>query len=217
MRTIKYKCEKCEHVEEHKWHELVGVLFGSLLISLGVLFVILLLVVGPFKFFDTFSTTMLTKNAGASTEELRHLALNYTTYDGFDSLLFADDLMKNMPPMRYVLTSKGKTMNGVEETLNYGGDCKHQSIVFAGMMLSVGYEAFVDCSNKHKHCVVKIPYQTFGEKKDWYLMVDPTADVMAIYNNSVNHWEEPLGYSNVIYYAEEETEKQVDDLRLDVD
>lgn len=212
---IKARCKKCNNITEYKWYELLWMVINRAFFALGILFVISMVFIGPTRFVNTFSTAMLTDQAEDNMLELRHLALNYTTYDGFNSFEFSNDLMMNMPKMRYALASYGYIMHDVDETINYAGDCKAQSVVYAAMMMSVGYEAFVDCSVMHHHCVVKIPYQKFGGAKEMYMIVDPTADTAAIYNNSINHWEEPDKALRVIKYVKIQEEDKADNIGLD--
>ena len=158
----------------------------------GVVLIGIVILLGPIRFLNVVSSALLSKQiSGGDLSELRVMALNYTKYDGFDSFMFASELAQNLPRVRYSLPSKDRMFNDLKQTMESGGDCKASSMLFVALMHSVGYNAYVDCSIRDRHCVARIPHQSFQYKKSQYMIVDLTVDAIWIYENSVDHWKNP--------------------------
>ena len=174
----------------------------AILVMFGVFFLIQLVFIGPTDMFNTYLSASFTSAAYGNSQELRGLALNLTSYDGWNSHIFAMDLLANIGDMRYVPTDLYHGMYGPMETLKEGGDCKQMSALFVALMRSSGYKAFIDCSIEHNHCVAKIPYTGNGNfYGGTYMVVDMTDDAFYIYDNSVNHWDNKQDYLEMADYG----------------
>jgi len=199
IKKHKYVCSKCGHKEKKKNKTLIleTITTGLLIGQLCALFAVV--VIGPMQILDMVSdgVTGVHRNylAMQHNEELRAIAINYTTFDGYDGFKFAMDLASNLPRVRYVKSNRYDTYHDVLETFYEGGDCKHSAIMFVGMMRAIGYEAIIDCSSKYHHCVSKIPYQRVDSYKPEYMIIDLTSDTIRVYNNSIDHWENSTQYN----------------------
>lgn len=195
MKNIKFICPKCNHAEKKKWQDMVREWILGALTAAGILYIIMCFCLGwdgmSYMLINSITSEGLYYYASHNSEDLRETALNYTTYSGDDSFMFAMDLLTNMPKIRYVPTNKFDINIDPEETLKYGGDCKSDSVLFASMMLSAGYEARTDCNLEHKHCVVIVPHKTSTINYNNYMIVDLTIDRVRVYNNTINHWKQP--------------------------
>jgi hypothetical protein len=171
----------------------------SISTSIGIFFIILILLIGPSFFVYTISNLGLTMYANKHSDELRHIALNSTTYDGNNPYYFIIDLLENLPHIRYVYPSFSRLIYNPNETYQYGGDCKNQAIMLVSILHSVGHEAYVDCNLLEHHCVVKVPFkESFFEYGRTYMIVEMTdinKYIATVYFNEINHWEQPYNYS----------------------
>lgn len=195
---IKRKCKKCGDLETYSIFGVIFSLLNILFVVLGLIFVVCLFFMGSSFFTDPYLNFEFTHFAKQHTDELRAIALNYTTYDGPDSFEFAKDLATNMDRVRYVHSSKFKQMYDPLTVLEQGGDCKNSAILFVGMMLSCGHNAYVKCSEEHRHCVSYIPHIKNGQRQKEYMIVDLTGDEIMIYDNNVSFWDNPLLYKEGI-------------------
>lgn len=206
QKPIKYHCRNCNHIEWYNGKEQIILTVLMFFVVLGMMSSLMVAFVGPVRFLNIFSSALITKHSQQDMLFLRHYVLNHTNYTGYDSFGFAENLFVNMPNLRYVAVGKDTTIYDHRETLEYGGDCKGMSALFVAMMNSVGYDAYVDCNLIEKHCVVKIPHQNFQEVYDQYAMVDlsGSTDIFAVYNNSIDHWEQFDQFEYMIEYRRDE-------------
>lgn len=202
MSKIKDVCTNCNHITIYNWRDYIKKFVIFTLVSFGILFIIYIIIMSPIYILNIFAGKLMLNSIAPNTQELRQIAMNYTTYSGYDSFAFADDLMTNLPRIRYAHPSKFKLMGDYKDTLNYAGDCKQDSVLFAGMMLASGYDAYVSCSIQHNHCVAVVP-----ENKKFYnisdrhkLVVDLTGNFATIYNINVDFWKYPNNYEEIINY-----------------
>ena len=183
-------CKGCERVERYSLFGYLGRLVNTVLGLLGLCVVVLMVLYSPLAVFSAFSELSFDKFAVDNSVGLRGVALNYTSYDGDDPLLFSLDLLEHLPRVRYV---RGASDLGVRlqlplDTLRFGGDCKNSAVLFTGLLRSVGVRSRVDCSIGDLHCVslVDLNRRSFSEH---YAVVDLTGDTLVVYNDSVNHWD----------------------------
>ncbi len=200
MKTVKHVCRNCDHVTYTNLGGWLRAIFILILIVLGFMFLIWVIIIGPTLSIDLFTSAILTKYAQVDMLEARQIALNYSTFDGHNSYLMATDLVRNMPRIRYV--SEGVTGLGQDyrDTLNYGGDCKQDSIFFVAMMTSLGYTSYVDCSIDNNHCVAKVLHEKDYKSGNSYMVVDLTNDQIRIYPDYFNHWKHPDNYTHIKTY-----------------
>jgi len=184
-------CEKCGYAKKLSKTEIILRAVIGLLASFGFCFVLLLSTIGFHGVADIYMSASLTDFAGENVNELRHIALNYTDYDGSNSFGFAEDLFMNMPRIRYVRSSVFQQIYDPLETLEYGGDCKNSAVLFVGLMKSVGHDAWVECNLKELHCVTIVPHKINGKELNEYAVIDLTSDTYSTYNNDVDHWINP--------------------------
>lgn len=210
MKRIKYVCKKCTHVEFCSTKDKVKLFFFNFLLALGIVLLILVIILGPVRLADTLVTVRLqAATLNTNDLDLRNIVFNYTEYDGYNSFGVAEELVMNLPRIKYSLSSKNILFHDLSDTWSSKrGDCKEVSILFTALMNSVGYDAFVDCSAKDKHCVVRVPEQSFTENEGRYAVVDLTADSFIIYDSSVNHWKTP---DNYVYAANYFFQKKIGD------
>ncbi len=210
-RNIKHVCDKCNKIETYSKGEMFTKFVFDFFTFLGIIFFVVLFVVGPVFMMNLFSSSLLTMDARRNSDELRSIALNHTTYDGYDSFEFAKDLMGNLPRIRYALPSVWTMKHSVEETWETKtGECKQQSILFTGLMLSMGYIATVDCDLNNNHCVSRIPHQNQHVVRDEYMVVDLTTEIIRVYPNDVNFWKTPDNYleEHDYYYVNQQRENE---------
>jgi len=208
IKFVADKCEKCGFENKVSGWKFLFKFVGSFIIAmlclLGIFALGQITVLGTSDTINTFLTAGFMSVGNPDNEMLRNYALDLTTYDGFDSFEFALDLKEHMPRVRYVPTNLFGGMATIEYTLQYGGDCKHVSSLFVALMRSVGYKAYVDCSYEYAHCVAKIPSISNLEYPDHYMIVDLTNDMVRIYKNDVDHWEnkEDVEYKRYVVSSE---------------
>lgn len=193
-KYYKYVCKNCDHKEQASSVDIIKLhvlnILISIMISLSVVSITLLVIVGPNTLVSTMVSEIMTKDASGYSSELRIYALNITQYTGDDPEQFALELFYNLPNIRYVLNNE---FNGMQHdifyTIEHGGDCKEMSVMYVSLMKSVGHHATVDCELSQSHCVAKI------KNKEEYIIVDLTTPSFTVYNNSIDHWDNPFDYN----------------------
>ena len=155
-------CEHCGHKEEATKFDVfknrIFYISLSLIIICTFLFLIIITTIGPNNLISMLVTEDLTSQLSNDNDYFRDIALQYTTFDGYDSFGFTEDLVEHLPRIRYVDNGE-KQIISPKDVLQKGGDCKSQSIFLVSLMKSTGYSAYIDCNIKYRHCVTKIPYQ----------------------------------------------------------
>ncbi len=200
-KKVKHVCEGCEKVSYHSVGDNIKNSLLTMILFIGMLTVLVLLVLGPVNMFGSLSSGVMFKMAGFQSDfDARAYALNYTDLDGRDSFIFAEELVANMPRVRYVPASFFKPLPKYEDMVNYGADCKGVSTLFVRMMQETGYQARIDCNNAQQHCVARIFYDGSDQAMyDRYMIVDLTGDYVAIYDNDKDFWKEEQAYMSRIY------------------
>lgn len=183
---IKDVCLRCKKIKRYSFFEFIYVMIvRTFIYMLGLMMLVFIIIVGPVQSNQIFGSyiiqNLILDYDDKEVNYLRHLALNYTTYDGNDVETFTIELFKNLPRIRYVPVGKSDFVYNVEEVFDYGGDCKHSAALFTGMLQSVGYDALVFCGNNH--CVTKV------QLENEYIIVDLTSDQLMYYDNNINFWE----------------------------
>lgn len=204
---IEFICPECGHIEQKLTRHIIYDAMITVFVAIGFAALILIAILGPTVFSNYADSGLLTVYARMHSDDFREYALNITTYDGFDSFLFAKNLAENLPEIRYVPTNKfNLLLQDPEDTIRFGGDCKDDSILFSSLMMAAGYKSRADCSLDDRHCVARIEYEGHrefvnnAEVVNEYMIVDLTGSYMRIYNSSVDHWQDPEDYIVMMFY-----------------
>jgi hypothetical protein len=179
---ILYKCDDCKKIKHYSITDFVVGGFVRFAAFIGI-FVLILCALAPSIpgiIMMEYTTARFTQMHNI---ELRDLARNFTTYDGDEPFMAADQIVKNMPRIRYVLPSLAEPIQDPIYTYEKGGDCKNSAILFSGMMMTLGYNSYPWCNLKYEHCVSKMVWG------DQYMVVDLTSDDIFVFSKDVDYWE----------------------------
>jgi len=205
MRILaKYRCKKCKHVERYTFFDFLqqsvsGILMtiGCVVIVCGVFFVKYPHILGNSIILDLLSKEVdyaYTVYANVTDDQVRDEALNLTIQcSGSNSHCFAKALFNKLKYIRYVPVSKYKSALFVYEpmyTYKNGGNCRTLAVMYTSMVLSLGFNAEVVCSNKYRHCVSKVPIKmTIDDTYDKYAVVDLTISKFVVLNATQDVWD----------------------------
>lgn len=176
MRRVKHYCENCGHAEKVTWQDNLVVIISSLAVALSILFILLLVTVGPVSLINMYVTGFITYNARINhPDEYREVAINLTRIcDGDpsnkDCLAWA--LFYSLKDdYRYVPDSLLKIQKfDLEKVMNEGSDCKYAAGLYTTLARSIGVDARIECDASH--CVSVIPFNNTHKT-----VVDLTAPV----------------------------------------
>jgi hypothetical protein len=194
---VKYVCDKCGYgkkltnLEKFKKGILKGIV--TFFFSIGVLFIIYLLLVGinrPLNDVLNGRYNLLAKNLD---EEIRLLTLNITKdCDNSNSFCYANAIYNNVSNgSRYVLSSQN-SLAGIYDPLyvyKHGGSCKDFSNMVVAFMRSVGFTAYSDCSFDKKHCIAVIPYTDNNQYLGLKVIIDLTGPLYVILTENQDNWD----------------------------
>lgn len=198
MQSVKYSCQKCGHSEKPNLREKIGYFFREVFASLGVFFVLLIVTVSIFfgvnpalSFVDSIVSSGVDQFAKSHDDQLREAALNLTaSCDGADSFCYATELYNNLMTLRYVPPSKYKILYEPEYVLDNGGDCKNTASLTVALMGSLGFDAKVDCSAVHQHCIAVIPRKlAYEHEYSDKIIVDLAQQVFTVIPREQNPWD----------------------------
>ena len=189
-RSIKYICDKCDHIELNSQGDNVYRFVLSILVLLGLFSAMIVAIFGLGNVAGALTISSFHIFASADSDfDAREYATNHTTFDGRDSYVFAEELVTNMPRIRYVPANYYDLMPSYDRIISEGGDCKAVSTLFTRLMTESGYPARTDCSLQEAHCVSRIDYDGPRDQfTNTYLIVDLTIDTLELYNLEEDHW-----------------------------
>ena len=193
MKTVKYCCEKCNHVEGYTNKEKMiiitkKVLFGFIL-ALGIVVLMLMLIIGPIRTLESLSTGMMigfTTNK-QSQEELRDITISIVGSCPYtDTFCYSWSVFNHLSHLKYTPASLLSPLQDPLYTYEKSGDCKNTSLLYTTMLRSVGVNAQIVCSITENHCVTKVPYN-----KEQYFIVDLTMNERGFFtmNYDENFWD----------------------------
>ncbi len=190
MKIVKNHCRNCGYSEQYTKKELriryITGFIRELFFVLGIIFIALIIFVGPSTMLDTLSSSIMVKYAvnDMGKDELRNLAIDWTNAScSDDSMCYAEKIYEHTKNIPYIPANK---FNPIESNVlkNFNGtDCKGMSILYTSLMKSVGQNAQVICSIKYEHCVSKVIID-----KNKYLIIDLTGPMAISMNNTQKEW-----------------------------
>lgn len=191
MRLIKYRCNKCGHVEEPTTRDFITESIKQILYAFGIVAIVAIIfiyfVIGIYTFLDTIQSAFIFSKAGTKeiNTGLRTMGLDITKDCDRDQICEMSELNKWVfNNIRFVLTpGKGRYKLSMEYTLKtMSGDCKQMSSLLSSMLFNIGIDSNVICLNKEDHCFV---VAMDGEGNPFYL--EPTNGNMRRLNE--NPWK----------------------------
>lgn len=182
MTKVKWQCSNCGEVETYstieKIYYPIAKIILSLLVALGIVTFALILYYGPSEMISNLGvSTYLTINAKINTIELRHQAINATKLCREDyttsSYCHAIMLYRHLNNLSYIPASLYDPILPISDTYKIGGgDCKAVSMLYVGMIKSLGFKAQVQCDNDH--CIAIVQNKDYGIYYKEYLVADLT-------------------------------------------
>jgi transglutaminase-like putative cysteine protease len=195
---IKKHCKKCKHTEYYTDREfyihVAKKTLRDILIFLGIVFILVIIVMGPTMTIDYVGSSYLTLRDYPDTLEMRKVAINMTTQciDAFaeSNFCYAFAIYDSLKDERYVPASLYDLLQDPEMTLDYGGDCKHLSMLYTTLARSVGIRSRVMCSIEEEHCIAVVPRYTTQEYNHYeYAIIDLTMPGFFIVSSYEEIWD----------------------------
>lgn len=200
MKTVKYSCEMCGHSEKMKWHNFIIIFLKNILITIGLIFI---LYVGYLYYYggmtslgelrDNSISFGYTAFAVRHSKELRDIALELSyPCDGGHSGCYAEAIHNNLVDLRYVPSERYRILYHPLYVLKNGGDCRNTASLYSSLMLSLGFDAWVDCDIDYQHCVSIVAINTNTNKEyteialsdisnSFFIVIDKDLDFWAEY------------------------------------
>jgi hypothetical protein len=197
MQSVKYSCKKCGHSEKPKLLEKIGYVFKEAFATIGLLTVFMLVAVlvffGPspiVSFADEAVSRSVDQFAKSHDDQLREAALNLTSAcDGADSFCYTVELYNSLMSLRYVPPSKYKILYAPEYVLDNGGDCKNTASMTVALLGSIGFDAKVDCSVEHAHCIALVPRKlAYEHEYSEVMIVDLAQQKFEVISRDTDPW-----------------------------
>jgi len=190
MKIVKNTCKNCGYSETFTKKELAIKYFLGLVkeifFVLGILFIVLIILIGPSIFLDNFGSAIMMKSMenNVGKNELRTLAINWTEGTCSDkTLCYAEKIFNHTKNIPYVPASKFELVSSNLSESFKGNDCKNTAILYTALMRSVGQDTQVICSVKYAHCVSKVNIDSTN-----YLIIDLTGPKAYLMNNTQQPW-----------------------------
>lgn len=199
MQEVKFHCSKCGYAEKPTIKDTILAHIHTFFWVVGLVCVATALFL--FVFFDaaTLARTAadyklsydFTNYARSYQSDLRDIAVNVTQpCGGSFSRCYTEEIFHELKDIRYIPTSKYQYLYPPEYVLEHGGDCKNTATMVVGLMHSMGFNAFVDCSLDHKHCIAIVPNAKMFEKEySSAMVVDLAYRVMFEIEKGEDPWD----------------------------
>ncbi len=197
MKYVKEICPKCgtaiEYTKKEKLIKSIVNSLTSILMVMGILFIIYLSLVGIGKPLNDMTNAQFRIMSRDKADEMRLIALDILEDEdcGANSVCYASRIYANVSKIKYVPSSLFEA-NGMYDPLyvyENGGDCKNTANMYVTMLNSVGIKADVDCSFEEKHCVSVVPFLINDDYMNKRFVVDLTIPMVVFLEDGEEVWE----------------------------